>query len=45
MLYTIPFVNITQLIFMHCTADGHLDDLQSEAIMNSIALNMLVHVF
>lgn len=45
MLYAIPFVNISQLIFMHSTVDGHLDDLQSGVIMNSVALNMLVHVF
>lgn len=45
LLYIIPFVNITQLIFMHLTADGHLDDLQYGVIMNSVALNMLAHVF
>lgn len=43
-VYYSIYENITQLIFMHLTADGHLDDLQYGVIMNSVALNMLAHI-
>ena len=31
--------------FIHSTADGHLGSVQFRAIMNSAAMNILVHVF